>query len=212
MANYFSKFPKLYYSFDGHNSSELITSLTTRFSFEESLRNNTSVFYEYDIRDGDTPEILASKVYGSAERHWIILLFNDIVDPFYDWPLQYDTLNEYIDQKYLPRANSNTSGSGIAWSHSNVHSYYRVEKCYSPNGTVTVNKYEVDANTYANTAISLNNTVITPGNISVVFDTTKETKSYYEYEMEQNENKRTIKMLKPDFVSSLEFELENLVE
>jgi len=45
----------------------------------------------------------------------------------------------------------------------------------------------------------------------VVFDTTKETKSYYDYELELNEKKRKIKLLKPEFVSSLEMELDRIV-
>jgi hypothetical protein len=210
MANYFSKFPKIYHSFDDYKTSEQVVNILSRFSLENSLKENTSIFYDYDIRDGDTPEIIASKMYNSPERHWIVLLFNDIIDPQYDWPLQYDTLNKYIDGKYLVSANSNTSGDGVTWSRSNIHSYYRVEKCTSPNRTITINKYEIDANTYANTNISLNNTVVLPGNALAVFDTTKETKTYYEYEMEENEKKRTIKLLKQEFVSPLEIELENI--
>jgi hypothetical protein len=210
MANYFSKFPKIYHSFDDYKTSEQVVNILSRFSLESSLKENTSVFYDYDIRDGDTPEIIASKMYNSPERHWIVLLFNDIIDPQYDWPLQYDVLTKYIDEKYLASANSNTSGDGITWSRGNIHSYYRVDKCTSPNRTITIKKYEVDANTYANTTISLNDSVVLPGNVTAVFDTTKETKTYYDYEMEENEKKRTIKLLKQEFVSPLELELENI--
>lgn len=211
MANYFSKFPKIYHSFDDFKTSEQVTNILTRFSLEEKLKENTSIFYEYDIRDGDTPEIIAAKVYNSSERHWIVLMFNDIIDPHYDWPLQYDVLNKYIDAKYMEEANSNSSGAGITWSKNNTHSYYRVEKCTSPNGTITIQKYKIDANTYANTNVVLNDSVTLTDNSVVVFDTTKETKTYYNYEMEENEKKRKIKLLKQEFVSPLEIELENIV-
>ena len=211
MANYFSKFPKIYHSFDDFKSAEYVTNLLTRFSLEQKLKDNTSVFYDYDIRDGDTPEIIASKIYKSPERHWIVLLMNDIIDPMFDWPMQYDTLTKYIDSKYMASANSTVSGAGLTWARSNIHSYYRVEKCTLQNGTITIQKYEIDANTYANTNIVLNDTVILPGNTTVVFDTTKETKSYYDHELEQNEKKRTIKLLKPEFVSTLETELDRIV-
>ena len=211
MANYFSKFPKVYHSFDGFNSSQYITNLLTRFTFEKEFKTNTAAFYEYDIREGDTPEIIASKVYNSPERHWIVLLFYDIINPQYDWPLQYDQLNSYIDAKYLAEANSNSSGAGITWAKNNTHSYYRVEKCTAPNGTTTVKKYRIDANTYANTVVVLNDSVTLADNNIVLFDTTKETKTYYNYEMEENEKKRTIKLLKQEFVSPLENELENIL-
>jgi len=147
MANYFSKFPKIYHSFDDYKTAEIITNILTRFSLEEKIKENTSVYYEYDIREGDTPEIIASKIYNSPERHWIVLMLNDMIDPIFDWPMQYETLNKYIDAKYMASANSNVSGAGLTWARSNIHSYYRVEKCKVPNGTITVQKYEVDANT-----------------------------------------------------------------
>ena len=62
MANYFSKFPKVYHSFDGFNTSQYITNLLTRFTFEQNFKTNTAAFYEYDVREGDTPEIVASKI------------------------------------------------------------------------------------------------------------------------------------------------------
>lgn len=211
MANYFSKFPKLYHSFDNFKSSEYITNLLTRFSFENSLKTNSSSYYEYDIREGDTPEIIASKIYNSPERHWIVLLMNDMIDPQFDWPLPYETLNKFIDAKYMASANSNTTGAGITWSKANIHGYYRVEKQNLPNGVVSVEKYQVDANTYANTVISLNNSVTLSDNAIVTFDTTKETQTYYDYELQSNENKRRIKLLKPELVEALEQELGNLI-
>jgi hypothetical protein len=52
--------------------------------------------------------------------------------------------------------------------------------------------------------------VVLTGNVSVTFNTTKETKTYYDYELEENESKRTIKLLKPEFIATLEKELENI--
>ena len=211
MANYFSKFPKVYHSFDGFNSSQFITNLLTRFTFEQSFKTNTAAFYEYDVREGDTPEIVASKIYSSPERHWIVLLMNEIVDPQFDWPLQYETLTRFIDAKYIGNAVSNTAGQGILWSKSNTHSYYRVEKQRLPDGSISLKKYEVDANTYANTTISLNNSVTLSDNAVVIFDTTKETQTYYDYELSVNESKRRIKLLKPELVEALEEELGRLL-
>jgi hypothetical protein len=168
------------------------------------------VFYNYDIRDGDTPEILASKLYGSSERHWMVLAMNDIIDPQFDWPLQYETLITFVDEKYMANANSNTAGAGLTWSRGNIQSYYRVETTTMPGNIIDVKEYEIDANTYANTVISLNNSVTLSDNTVVIFDTTKITKSYYEHEFELNEQKRKIKLIKPEFVSALETELEQV--
>ena len=136
---------------------------------------------------------------------------NDMVDPQFDWPLQYETLTRFIDAKYLDNAASNTAGQGLLWSKSNTYGYYRVEKQRLPDGSISVQKYQVDANTYANTIISLNNSITLSDNVVVIFDTTKETQTYYDYELSLNENKRRIKLLKPELVEILEEELGKLL-
>ena len=100
MARYFNFFPKTLYS--ANNASlglDTVTNITARFGFEATLKENSAAFYKYDIRDGDTPEIIATKYYDSPERHWIVLMFNDIYDPQFDWPLDERNLITYIDTK-----------------------------------------------------------------------------------------------------------------
>jgi hypothetical protein len=172
------------------------------------LKENTSIFYEYDLIDGDTPEIIASKLYDSPEKHWIVLMMNDIIDPQTEWPLDYYTLNQYIDKKYLPSANSTTSGDGLAWSKSNVKDYFLVKRQTLPNQNMITKQFRVDSNTYSDIQIVLGEEVTLENDIIVVFDTDKTTQSYYDYELEENEAKRKIKLLRREYVSALEEELE----
>jgi hypothetical protein len=158
------------------------------------------------VQDSDTPEIIANKFYGSPERHWAVLMINDIVDPQFDWPLDQRTIISYIDEKYS--ANASVGQSGTTWAQANIHSYYKVEtRTTNSTGTKLQSKLEIDANTYANVAATTSNLTLDDGN-SITITTTKETKSYYDYEVEENETKRTIKLLKPEFVSSIEEELK----
>lgn len=209
MANYFSIFPKVIYSFDEYKTSEFVSDITARFSFEEELKENSAVFFKYAIHDEDTPEIIASKYYNSPNKHWLVLMMNNIIDPQYDWPLDYNSLNSYIDLKYLPSANSNTSGDGIAWSQSNIKSYYTIEKVTNPNNNIVSTSYEVDANTYANTAYSNDVILLEDGN-TITIEIDKFTKSYYDYELEENEKKREIKLLRKDFLPAIEKELQRI--
>ena len=126
MAEYFRYFPQTIYAQDKEQGSvDLITNLVSRFSFEKNFKENTSAFQKYDIRDGDTPESIAYKVYDSAEKHWIVLAMNDIVDPQYDWPLDQITLSNFVNSKYT--ANANVGQSGLSWAQSNIHSYYKIQ-------------------------------------------------------------------------------------
>lgn len=208
MAKYFNFFPKILYTSDTI-SGDVVNNLTSRFSFEEGFKNNTSVCYEYDIQDSDTPEIIAAKFYGDSERHWIVLMFNDITDPQFDWPMDYRTLIAFMDEKYKDNANTNQSGSN--WAQSHVHSYYKVEtRTTLSTNTIVVNKFEVDSNTYSTIAITSND-VLLASNKTIRIQISKQTQSHYDYEMELNESKRKIKLLKPEFVNNIESEFRRVI-
>ena len=100
MAKYFRYFPKTIYSLNGSNSLDTVTNLTASFSFDESLTENSISYYQYTVPDGETPEIVANKFYGSSEKHWIVLKMNNIFDVKTDWPLEQRVLDETIRSKY----------------------------------------------------------------------------------------------------------------
>ncbi len=77
MAKYFNYFPKTIYNLDNSGSLDSITNLTINFSFDKNILENAVLYYEYDVQDGETPEVVAHKVYGSSEKHWIILKMKD---------------------------------------------------------------------------------------------------------------------------------------
>jgi hypothetical protein len=209
MAKYFSKFPKTYYSLENTPYNlDVVTNIISRFSFEQSFKDNTSIYEKYNVQESDTPEIIASKIYDSPERHWIVLMMNDIVDAQYDWPLEYRTLTAFINDKYTANANTAAGQTGLMWSQENTHSYYSVEKRTTiRTGDFSEKKVRVDANTYANVVISSTNKILSDGN-EIKIDTSKESISYYTYEIDENESKRQIKILKPEFAYALEQELK----
>ena len=160
------------------------------------------VYYTYSIQNGDTPEILASKYYDNPNRHWIILYANDIVDPVYDWPLSTRDFANFIDAKYGSYANASTG----------IHHYEKViTKTDSLTQTVTINKHELDYNTYSNLASSTTETInFTNGN-AVTIVTTKAAVTYYDYENDLNESKRDIKIIDKSYVAQIENELTALL-
>jgi hypothetical protein len=204
MAKYFNFFPKTLYSLsDKSSTADLITNVIARFGFENELKENSNVYYPYDIQDGDTPETIANKYYGSPERHWIVLLFNDIIDPQYDWPLDQRTIIKYINEKYSSNGSANvTPQTGIAWAQTNVKSYYKVVKRVTNNATRNTieEKVELDANSYANVVISTS-TITLQNGTKITETVSKETETYYTYETNLNESKRRIKLLRSEIVS-----------
>lgn len=204
MAKYFNFFPKTLYSLSNKpTSADSVTNIIARFGFESTLKENSNIFYPYDIQDGDTPETIANKYYGSPERHWVVLLFNDIIDPQYDWPLDQRTIIKYINDKYTANGSANvTSQTGLAWSQSNTKSYYKVVTRVTNNATKNTikEKIELDANTYANVVISNSTKTLQSGTV-IVETVSKETETYYDYELNLNESKRKIRLLRSEIVS-----------
>jgi len=215
MAKYFNYFPKTLYT--ANNSSaglDTVTNIIARFGFESTLKENSSAFYKYDIKDGDTPEIIASKYYENSERHWIVLMFNDIFDPQFDWPLRDRVLVDYIDAKYTANGAANTTiQTGLSWAMSpnNIQAYYKVITRTNIDDIKIIEKLQLDANTYANTATT--NIIYNLQDGSRITEVvTKETQSYYQYEIAVNDSKRTIKLLKPEFVTAVEKEFKRVIK
>ena len=215
MAKFFNYFPKTIYTANTAVSGlDTVTNIIARFGFEKTLKENSAAFYKYSVQDSDTPEIIAHKYYENSERHWIVLMFNDIVDPQFDWPLKYETFIKYVDKKYTANGAANTTvQTGLAWAMStnNVKSYYKIVKRTSADGTVIEEKLQVDANTYANVAVTSSSITLQSGNI-ITQTVTKEKKTYYEYEQEENEAKREIILLKPEFVPQIEKEFKKIIK
>lgn len=215
MAKFFNYFPKTVYTANTKTSGlDTVTNIIARFGFEKKLKENSAAFYKYSVQDSDTPEIIAHKYYDNSERHWIVLMFNDIVDPYYDWPLRYENFINYVSSKYTANGAANTTvQTGLAWAMSvnNVQAYYKIIKRTSADGTVIEEKLEIDANTYANVGATSSSITLQSGNI-ITQSVSKEKKTYYEYEQEENEAKRDIILLKSEFVSQVEKEFKKIIK
>lgn len=211
MAQYFNYFPQTYYNLDNNKTSiDIVTNIMSKFTFEQSFKDNSVVYYEYVVTDGETPEMLAHQIYGSSERHWIILSLNDIVNPLTDWPIEQRSLIKVIDSKYEPFANTSNGFTGLAWSQQNIHSYYKKELQYNSELNQSFSDtIQIDADTYANVSPSTTTYTLDNGK-NIRIDITKSTKTYYEHEIDENEKKRKIKLLKPEFVQAVEEEFKKV--
>lgn len=97
---FFNKFPMVDYDITGDGNTVSVKNILKRFGFTELSKTNAANFIEWIIRDEDTPEIMADRLYGSTHYYWIILLFNGMYDRFWDWPLDYRSLTNYTIAKY----------------------------------------------------------------------------------------------------------------
>jgi hypothetical protein len=100
MAFYFRPHPTIPYRIPGTKQTIAATDITRRFSVANFVRNAGVNFDEYYVQDGERPDTVAYDYYDDETMDWLILLANEIHDPYYEWPLSYEQFNSYLAQKY----------------------------------------------------------------------------------------------------------------
>ena len=96
---FFGKFPITLYDVNKDGKDKIVTDILKRVVFRSDLKDEASIFYDYIIKDGETPEIVAHRFLGDTKYHWILLLLNEIVDPYFEWPLSEQSLESYTLSK-----------------------------------------------------------------------------------------------------------------
>ena len=99
---YFEKFPQFVYEFDVANKKKalIVTDITRNVRFRKEMFGAIELYDEYDMQDGETPEIVAEKFYGNSQYHWIIMLINERFDYLTDYPLTHQALLNFVEDKY----------------------------------------------------------------------------------------------------------------
>jgi hypothetical protein len=213
MAKYFNYFPQTIYSpqnaGEGY-SVDYITNITSRFGFEASFKENTSVYYKYDIQDSDTPEIIADKYYGDPYKYWIVLYSNNLLDPIWDWPMQYNQLMSYLDSKYKAAA-EDAGLTPFEYMQLTVYSYEKVTQTIDKSTDAVTTIYQKITEDDYTTLIPTTNTYRPDGIYDVVVDISKRIVSIYDYETELNERKRQIKVMNVSYVAEMEKRFQELM-
>lgn len=219
---YFENFPIIRYILDENNTNiNLVTNIFARNAFLRSIKDNVDISYAYSVQDSDTPEIIAHKEYGDPYRSWVVLLYNNMINPHYDWPLKSDNLTDYIQNKY----NQTIDDATLTINH-----YEKIiTKTQFVNGTV-LNK-AVDTTLASDFDIDYSTNKLTPSVLPVVPDTSitvsNETIEYPDYtlnilteikavsnfqtEVDINEAKRNIRILNSKYVAIIENQFRELM-
>jgi len=108
MFKYFNFYPKIGYSFTTNSSPIAITNILKRIKVLPGIKENTSIYTKIIVTDRDSPESIAHRFYRDTGLHWIILLMNDIIDPFFEWPIDQFSLGRLITKKYGAGNENNT--------------------------------------------------------------------------------------------------------
>ena len=189
MANYFRSIPNVKYDINGNapNTFQTVTNIMKRPNFKPKVIDEITDYYPYRVKDGERPDIVSNEVYGTVGYAYLILLFNNVYDPVFDWPLGSRQFEEYIIAKY----------GSIDSALTTVQYYYQIIRAeVARTGTserVPAVKYIVDQTAY-----------------NALGENDKTTISQYDWEFEKNIEKGDLKMINASIIQDVDYEVKRL--
>ena len=145
MAQYFTYFPKMYYDAVGNNNPKLVTNILKRVKVRDGIKNDVSMFDKYQVKFGESPEIVSFRLYDTVDYYWTILLMNNIRDRFYEWPLSEQQFEEYVNAKYTnPLGIHHYEVAQSSGPTSSLDNSHLIEVDSDTVGATTVSNYEYE--------------------------------------------------------------------
>ena len=106
MASYFSYLPNIELAVRpiqfpwSEQQYKVAKNIFRRFKINDSALDTAMYFRKLTVIDADRPDVISQKVYGTSDYDWVILMSNNVINPYFDWPMSQPVLDDYINQKY----------------------------------------------------------------------------------------------------------------
>ena len=97
---YFESFPTIFYDANGDGTFKDVKNLLRRVGLRTLVKTNVLLFDTYEVKEGETPEMIAHKFYGDSNLHWIILMIKEVTDRYHQWPMTVPQFLDFINDKY----------------------------------------------------------------------------------------------------------------
>ena len=192
--SYFNNLPDVYvrtssYRQDNVDPYTLAKNLFRRIKIREELDDVILGFTQYTIKNNQRPDQVAGEVYGDMGKDWVVLLCNNIINLYEEWPMSEDEMERYIDSEYEEEADS-------------VH-HWVTQEIKDMKGRVLVKDGRIVPEDWSYTR---------PDGTVIAKEDTVRPISVYDYELEKNDQKRNIYLLRKQYLSGFVEEFSNLVQ
>jgi len=137
---YFSLFPTTTFL------NKKIVNLTVGFQISKIIREETYSILTYDVEPGETPDDVAYNYYGDARYAWLILQANNIIDPYWEWPMNTFNFSQFIKKKYGSIATA--QATTIHCEHKTKDITISADSLTVSNGVSASDYTAIDAYTY----------------------------------------------------------------
>ncbi len=159
----------------------------------EDLFQDLTVFEKYNIKGDDRPDNVAFEVYEDSTLDWVVLLANNIVNLYDEWPLPQVAFEKYILDKY-----------GSLEKLDEIH-HYESNEVKDTQGVVIFPKgVKVSAAQSVSYHEPMTDEQVTVNPISRAV-------TNYQYEEDVNNKKRRIFLIKPIYLNVVFDDIEEMM-
>lgn len=173
------RLPDLFYNFSSRPLDSdylLVKNIWRRAQILVEYKTQVTLFTEENVRDGERPEDIATRLYRNPFYNWTILVINDITDVYSQWPKSVQQLQNFINDKYdNPMATKHHVTTEVKDANGNI---------IVPAGKVVPSNYQIAYYNGSNTVTAI-----------PVASVTNAT-----YETELNSKKQNIQVVKPELI------------
>ena len=173
------RLPDLFYNFSSRPLDSdylLVKNIWRRAQILVEYKTQVTLFTEENVRDGERPEDIATRLYRNPFYNWTILVINDITDVYSQWPKSVQQLQEFINSKYSnPMATKHHITTEVKDANGNI---------IVPAGKIVPSNYQIAYYNGSNTVTAI-----------PVASVTNAT-----YETELNSKKQNIQVVKPELI------------
>ena len=173
------RLPDIFYNFSSRPLDSdylLVKNIWRRAQILVEYKTQVTLFTEENVKDGERPEDVATRLYKNPFYNWVILVINDITDVYSQWPWSQTQLQDFTNQKYdNPMATKHHITTEVKDANNNI---------IVPAGKVVPSNFQI---AYYN-----GSTTITATPVASVTNAA--------YEADLNSKKQNIQVVKPELI------------
>ena len=189
MSNYFKQVPDFEYVSrlpDAKISDYIaVKNLFKKAELRPDIFQDLATFQKYQIKGDDRPDNVAEDFYQDSSLDWLVLTCNNIINVQTEWPMSQRDFDRFLLDKYGTYANLEST-----------HHHETLEVKNSKGVVMLEKGLEVESDfsfSYYDWWLKEQKTIATANLVTEVTN--------YQYEIEKEDDKRNIFLLKPDYLN-----------
>ena len=193
--SYFRQLPRLDYPSLANNRTsaydfQIVKNLFKRAVLRDDILNDVTRFTKYSVQGDERPDSVAFDFYGDAGLDWVILTTNNIIHVRDEWPMGNQDFLTYLNEKYSDQ------------ELSNIH-HYETKLIRTSNGKLIQP---------AGLTVPENHSITFLDNGVLRTESSLTSFTFLEHETNLNDAKRTINVLRQEYLNLFLENFEEIME